>query len=80
MRRISKQNLYGKNVHLVELSQEELQLPHPVLVSMADGHSKNSALECHEKQQHPGHFGGKVEYRRSLPNGGMLTNITVWID
>lgn len=53
----------GRNEHLVQFEQDEAALPEPVLISMADGLSRKDAEHRHENKQHPGHFGGRIEYK-----------------
>lgn len=48
---------YAHKVVEADLEGDEASLPPAVLVMMADGVSRERALDIHAKKEHPGHFG-----------------------
>ncbi len=61
-------NDYGRNCHLVELTEEEVKLPADTLINMADNHGVNITGT---------HFGGNIE---CLDKDMRHYYITVYID
>jgi hypothetical protein len=57
----------------VELEGDETDLPDLVLISMADGVSREDAIESFRQKSYR-HFGGTVS------RGNPITNITVYVD
>ena len=66
MKWIKRESLVGKNVHVVELSEEEKKLPDDDLITLADN--------LGEKDRGVSHFGGTVK------RDGDTAEITVYID
>ena len=75
MKCIFRKSQYGMNIYIVELKDDEVGLPDAILISMADGVSKEKAIGYYANNKHPSHFGGTIE--RLLNN---KARITVYID
>ena len=66
---------YAHKVVEATLEGDEPSLPSEVLVMMADGVSRERALDIHAKKGHPGHFG----YRSFSVSDGKL-RVTIYTD
>lgn len=84
MKILKKVSGYAHYVATVILDDEETNLPNEILISMADGHSKESAIKCFygrldgAVRLHPGHFGGIVNKYKE--NGKNMARIKVYTD
>ena len=80
MKYISSKSGYAHRLYVFRLEGDENTLSDAVLVSMADGMSRERALEVEEKRIHPGHFGGEVTRRPGRKSREIYAKIKVYTD